>query len=180
MLSQSSKLLVRQWDVVQEIFQAEKQLRREMTALLTGLKADLLTMPWWREGWVFVTEEDKQVYISRKSWHSSNAYVLWIGIEEFTPESLFGSDSSAYLYVWANGKRQALADDLTGRLRSDGTPILGDIGDDDFYIISQPLPKCLPDEVDTFETMVRERILDFFNHYAPILSRLDDVIVCYV
>ncbi len=74
--SEESKLLIEHWDTVEEIFEAEKRLRVELSRFLLSIKAELVKQNWWRAGWKFNQYDDSQVYISHNNWRAGSDYVV--------------------------------------------------------------------------------------------------------
>jgi hypothetical protein len=44
------------------------------------------------------------------------------------------------------------------------------------YVVRQEVRKCQPEEIDGYTDRVREQATEFIDHYAKVLSRLEDVI----
>jgi hypothetical protein len=178
MFSKESILLAKNWDTVEDIFRADKQFRRELIAFLMSIKTELVKHDWWPNGWVLVHYTDEQVYISNKRWLADGVYAVWIGVEGFTPEGLFGSEAPPWLYVWVTQGRVDLARMLAEQIEASEYGVLGEIEHDDesLYVVASMVRKCLPDEVEGFEQVTRRQILDFFVHYAQVLGSLDKVI----
>lgn len=89
-LSEESLLLIENWDTVEDILKAVDRLKGEISSVLHSVESELVTQDWWQDGWCFVPHRNNQVYISKESWRSKG-YVVWIGVERFDPERLFGS-----------------------------------------------------------------------------------------
>jgi len=76
--SEESKLLAKNWDTVEDIFNAEKRLRKEMSSLLLSIESELVKNNWWwRDGWVFNQYQESQVYISNQHWQINDTFAIW-------------------------------------------------------------------------------------------------------
>jgi hypothetical protein len=176
-LSEESLLLVRNWDTFEDILKAEKRLRGELSHLLFSIESNLRQHDWWEDGWHFVQHREDQVYISREEWQVDGTFLVWIGVEAFTPERVFGTQSSPQLYVWVARNQCDLAQTLAEAIEaSEGEP-LGEIDHRQTrYVVKHPVQTCLPEKVEEFDDIVSRQIADFFAHYARGLSRFDGVI----
>lgn len=176
-LSEESALLAQNWQTFEDIRRAEQKLRSELSELLRTLEADLSQYGWWGDGWRFVHYRADQVYISREAWRTKSGFLLWIGVEAFTPERLFGTESSPQLYVWVTSEGSDLSQPLAQAIEEYGTDILGEVDHGQSkYIVKHSVQKCLPEEVAGFDAVVSQQIVAFFSHYAELLTRLDDLI----
>ena len=101
MFTEETKLLIEHWPAVEEIIQAEGQLRTQLTEFLLTLKGDLIKQDWWSDNWNFIKQNDHQVYIAHNNWRRNKSeFVIWIGIEFFRSSELFGKGGFSQLYVW--------------------------------------------------------------------------------
>jgi hypothetical protein len=180
-LSEESLLLAKNWDTVEEIFEAEQRLRRELATLLHSVEREVSKRDWWQRGWVFVRHHDTQVYISHSKWQVDDVYTVWIGVEDFTPRSVFGMDSPPTLYVWVTRKQYELAQALAREIEEIEAEVLGELDHRiSGYVVKHSVSKCLPEEVDEFAARTRHQIAEFFAHYAQVLWQLDGVIEDYL
>lgn len=97
--SQGSRLIVRNWDIVKEIHQAEEELTARLRMFLFAFERRFKQCQWWGDEWHFSHEGDTQIYVAHSAWKLANEYAIWIGIENFSVEALFGTDDFALLYV---------------------------------------------------------------------------------
>lgn len=177
--SEETTLLMKNWDNVKEILDAEKRLRKQLSRLLQSLEDDLKKTNWWKDKWIFVKVEDSQIYISKSNWLASdNEHAIWIGIESFLPENLFGTDPAATLYVWGQKRQFKLVEKLREKFKTDETVDLKEIDSKTkgTYIIKRSLPQCLPEDMDNFENITRKQILDHFDCYAQVTSKYSQLI----
>jgi len=176
-LSEESALLAQNWHTFEDIRRAEQGLRRELSELLLGLESDLRQRDWWQDGWHFVQYREDQVYISQDAWRANDEFLLWIGVETFTPECLFGTESPPRLYVWVTSDGCDLAQPLAQAIKERGTDVLGDVDHSQSrYVVKHPVQKCPPGDVAGFDAVVSQQMVAFFSHYAKVLTRLDDLI----
>jgi len=177
--SEDSVLLIKNWEAVQDILIANNNLRKELGKFLSSLGVDLRRQAWWQENWVFMKSGESQAYISRRNWRSNNEYLVWIGLEGFVPENIFGDESNADLYIWVSGKRHKLARMLAEELDKGNNVLFGQVnpGEKTGYIVKQFLAKCLPEDIDKFESIFRKQIVDFMTHYARVLNACDQIIM---
>jgi hypothetical protein len=177
--SEETTLLVKNWDNVKEILDAEKRLRKQLTGFLLSLEGDLTKTTWWKKQWIFGQVSDSEVFISKSNWQvGDDKYALCIGVEGFIPGNLFGSDPDANLYVWGQKEQTRLVEKLREKFKSDNTIDLGELNNKGkgTYIIKQSLPQCLPEEIDNFENFARKKILDHFGFYAQVTSKYSRLI----
>jgi hypothetical protein len=181
MLSEESLLLVKNWDTVEEIRRAEKQLRRELSSILRSLKPELVEKDWWENGWFFVEHRENQVYIGNQSWRENDNFLVWIGVEKFDPERISGGESPPILYVWVWGKHYDLAQMLIQWIGESKHEVLGELDlASNAYVVRSTLRRCLPEEAEAFGEAVREQIMTFFAHYAKVLWSFDAEIRAYI
>lgn len=173
-----SVLLIRNWEVVRDIFTSEKKLRNELSNFLYSIRGDLRKMDWWSNEWAFIESSGTQLAISKHEWKVGDEFAVWIGVEDFVPESLFGYESFTRLYVWSPGKRQNLTSKLAAQLREKESDIIGEIDQktSSGYVVRHAVTPCLPEEIDSFEETTRSQIVKFFAHYAKILERYNSSI----
>jgi hypothetical protein len=174
-LSEESLLLAEHWMTYQDLRAAENMLRKELLALLASLQPTLSARAWWATGWDFATPTES-LYIARHDWRipDFDDHVVWIGVENFTPERLFGFDMSPTLYVWIRGSRQQLAQIVSQRLIAYGLlgndKIANKTGGGGIYVISRPVPRHPTDQLTLLAAEMRRQILEFTEHYAVALS----------
>jgi hypothetical protein len=180
-LSEESRLLVENWDTVEDIFQAVERLQAELNSLLQSTEDQLAERHWWHDGWRFLPYTSAQVYISRANWWVDGAYLIWIGVERFTPSALFGKDSSPQLYVWVQNNQDSLAQVLARGIEKRGSDTLGNVDhSQSAYVVKHAMQKCLPGEVEGLEEEVAREVVDFFDHWAQALSHYDRTIQDYI
>ena len=148
-------------------------------SLLHSIESELAEHEWWQDGWVFVRYSEGQVYISHRVWQVADQFAVWIGVEGFIPDKIFGLESAPDLYVWVThhcggGLAQKLAQELE---KLEEEP-LGEIDHRaSRYVVRHSVRKCLPEEAEGFGQTVCRQIADFFTHYARVLRGLDEVIL---
>ena len=174
--SEESLYVARNWQTVTDIIQAGQTLRTEMERELLAIGDDLSLRPWWDSGWSLVIRDAGQVFVSRADWRVGDQYFVWIGVERFRPESVFGLDDPAELYVWVAGKRYELASALADTLRDGDGPGEVDHKPGNAYVVRQAVAKCLPDAVEDYFTRAREQLLAFFDHYAAMADLWDPIV----
>lgn len=166
--SESSRLLIENWDIVKEIHESEAALTAELRDYLFSIQQQLVGLPWWDDQWAFERHNDSQVYIARRDWVIGDEYAFWIGLEGFTPEALFGTESCASLYIWVTGAAAGLVSSLRD-LVARHEEIVGELSaKQNRYVVKSALRKCLPEEIDRFDEVYGEPILKFFDHYGRL------------
>jgi hypothetical protein len=176
--TKESLLIAKNWDTIEDIHKAEQQLRQDLSNLLLSLKTDLTRFEWWSDDWNFKQPDETQIYISNKIWKNTKGsyYTLWVGIEDFEPENIFGMAAVPTLYVWVYGRRD-LAQALATELNHSKWEVLGELDTRaNDYVVKKRVKKCLPEEVETYPDTARQQIVDFMAHYANILIELDPII----
>ncbi len=166
--SEASKLLIHNWATVKDIHKAEGELASSLRGYLFNFELQLTKHNWWDISWKFNRASDTQVYIACHEWKRIDKYALWIGIENFTAETIFGSDGYAALYVWVSGNRPQLVTSLRNWMAKEESGILGVLQtkSNSSYVVEKPLRKCLPEEVERFDEIIGTQILDFFSFYG--------------
>ena len=180
-LAEECLLIAENWDTVEDILKAKERLGRELSKLLASVETELSQQEWWEDGWHFVRHHESQIYISREQWQPRKSFLIWVGVEWFSPERVFGESSSPQLYVWVQKWHRDLAQVLADAIEErEGDP-LGEVDHNKTgYVVKQDLQNCMPEEVEAFDEVSRGQIVDFFVHYAEVLSELDDVIQEYI
>ncbi len=180
LFSEESKLLIENWDAVEGILEAEKQLHVELSSVLRSVEPELVARDWWQAGWAFVLS-DEQAYISKHCWQVEDNYAVWIGIENFSPESIFGMETPPSLYVWVSGKRNDLAQMLAEKIRKSKSKLLGEIDNRvSGYVVRLAVKKYLPGDLDHYVQDVKTQVIGFLTHYAEVLSQFDSEIKTYL
>lgn len=184
LFSAESLLVAKNWEIIEDIIKAKEQLRNDLTKFLLSLEADLSSQDWWATGWEFVHYQDSQIYISHEKWSSEGDYAyyaVWIGVEGLIPERIFGLEPAPNLYVWTANKRYNLAQELVNHLVQEGAEIIGELDKRATgYVVKEPLKKCLPEEVEGYLDLIRQRIIEFLTYYAQLLPKFDHVIQKHV
>lgn len=179
-LSEESLLLVENWETVEDILKAIDRLKTELSSVLHSVESELVEQDWWHNGWRFVPHHSNQAYISRESW-KRKGYVVWIGVERFDPERLFGSAPPAQFYVWTHNKYHDLAQALGEAIEESEEDVLGDVDQTQSgYIVTYPVSKYLPGDIDGFQDSVRREVLGFFGYWGQLLSNFDGIIEDYI
>ncbi len=177
MLREESKLLATHWDAVEDVLAARGKLQEDLTAFLKSLKQDLMQMDWWTPQWHFIETDPVQIYIAHSKWKNGKDYALWIGIEQFIPEVLFGKRSVSQLYLWAQCDK-SLAAELREMIELKRIPLPNEFGKG-LYILTRFVPKCLPKDVEHFEKFMKEPILKFFSECAEQEKAITPVVFRY-
>jgi hypothetical protein len=163
---------------------AVEKLRSELNKLLRSLGADLVKQDWWNDGWEAVENNVSEGYIANERWDLGSDYsdyAVWIGVEGFSPERIFGQESPPILYVWISNRRNDLAQRLAKELEQGDWEILGDTDTRATgYVVRDSVKKCLPEEIETYGETVRPQIIEFLSHYAEIMMQLDPIIQDYL
>ena len=176
-LSEESLLLAKNWETVDDILRAKKRLCEEMSSLLLSLERELIQQHWWGDGWTFVRYQEAQVYISHQEWWSEGQFLVWIGVEGFTPERVFGTESPPTLYVWIANRQHDLAQLLAEAIEEKTGDVLGEIDRRATgYVIKHAVLKCLPGEVEGYAEAVHQQIIEFFAYYAKVLQKHKELI----
>ncbi len=178
-LSEESLFLARNWETVSDILDANEKLDGELLAVLSSLQPALGVRPWWSDAWEF--RERKQyndVYIAQRSWLVDKTHAIWIGIERFNAWATFGKQEPPLLYVWVLPKQRELAQSLAGAIGKAEQAVLGHVDPKvkGGYLVRQEVQKCLPEAIDGYTDRVRQQALEFMEHYAKVLSGLEDLV----
>lgn len=181
-LSETSLLLLKRWEAVRDLLQAEQQLRSEFADILERLPNEVRGLPGIERGaWEFIWQSDYQVYFSKKKWEIDGEFPVWIGVEGFSAEAVFGDSSPPIMYVWVSRRRLDLAKALSEAIEESGCKIVGQVDrKTSGYVIKKPVRKYFPNEVDSFERDVTEEIVGFVSHWIPIVGQHDRLIMAHI
>ena len=179
--SEQSKLLIAHWEGFQDVKRAEERLAVEMSKYLIRLFDDFRKSERWSSSWHVKYVDEKQLCLWRDNWVENGESLVWIGIEQFKIETVFGEDGTAQLYVWVSDKQ---AVDLIQELRKtlnngDNTGEIQGKYTAGQYIIKRTLPKCLPNEIDEFESRIGGAIRLFIEKYISEEKIITEAIESY-
>jgi len=152
--SEESKFLIQRWRTVEELLRANEALDEEFKGFLYSLEGILKKKDWWSSRLRFEIDNDTEVYVTRKNWGDDKEDYIWIGVEDFSPESLLGTGSPAVCYLWVQGdKKDKLLMDLVKLLKDKGI-LDGYITEKQYkhgnYVAQKPLRKyALEDDYQT-------------------------------
>jgi len=178
--SEENAFMMKNWDNVKEILDADKRLRKQLTEFLLSLEVDLKKATWWQDKWIFGRMSDSEVFISKSKWKvTDDQYAICIGIESFIPENLFGNESAATLYVWGQKNQSQLVEKLREKFKTEIEVDSGELDDKGrgTYVIKRSLNQCLPEEIDNFEDFMRKQIINHFSQYAHITNKYNRLIL---
>ena len=165
--SKSARLLVQNWDLLDEIRRAEGELATVLSDGLLSLEGRLAGQAWWTNDWSFEAYRSTQIYIWHNSWRKGADSAIWLGVENLSPDTLFGPVSYSEMYLWVNRRRRELVPPLAALFEDvDGVP--GEVAPKGkiFYVVRNPVRKCLQEELDNFDEAVLTPIINFFTFYA--------------
>ncbi len=112
--SEESIFFFQNWGVIEKLNSSEKSFKKEFSKFLCSIEDILVKKDWWHKELVFKKLSESEIYISRENWHLNDGYSILIGVEGFTPEKIFGSDTPANCYLWVTGeKKDKIIDDLS-------------------------------------------------------------------
>jgi hypothetical protein len=121
--SKRGEFFVRNWLTYEAMKDSETSFLDEFEDYLCSLEGILKNKAWWTSRLEFVTDIQASVYISRRDWRDKEGYVIWIGVEYFTPVNVLKGPKRArcFLYVPGN-KRQNVKtrEDLRKRCEHSG------------------------------------------------------------
>lgn len=174
-LSEELIMLARNWPVIERLYKADIRLRGELKDLLRSLQPELERQPWWDQGWVFMSDRDG-VYITKERWKRGDTYVIWVGIEYFTVEGLFGEEGPPRVYVWVAAPFPRVTADLAETLTTRAGKPDEKAGGQRGYIVQFRKGVTLADDFAGYWTALRTDLLEFFAFYAGQLDQRDDAI----
>lgn len=169
---EESQFVLANWDRVQELIAAVDVCRSEMGLYLGSLETLLRNKPWWEEGLRFVKKAPAQVYITRADW-ADNEDVIWIGVESFTIESVFGGTLPPRCYLWLAKRAGELAGSLLALVKNDpdlSAFVSAGSGQNERYILSKRLSRSYPEQfINSSMDAPLDEIADFFGKtYAAV------------
>ena len=175
--SEGSKLLLGNWEAYQDVLKADKRLRTELQQMLMSIESRLRKSDFWNSKWHAQPTGTAQLYIWHDNWALEKETLIWVGVERASLEGVLADDEPALAYIWVS-KSQAtsLTDSLRRMFDKNGTDGHGEtVTGKNGYVLQQVLPKCLPEDIDRFESVFLEPLFAFLAHYAkyePDISRL--------
>jgi len=96
-----SRYLIENWSRLERLTKAVDDAKDECKQLLRLLKEKIKGLKWWDElTWEVSPDKPKEAYFYKKSWMVNGETVVWIGIEEFSLQSLLGENPNTGIYVW--------------------------------------------------------------------------------
>ena len=87
--SEEGSFIINNWSTIEKLLNSVKILRAELAELLYSLEEEIKERDWWSEGLIFTRSSSTGVYISTEQWTTEDRKIIWIGIENFTLETLF-------------------------------------------------------------------------------------------
>jgi hypothetical protein len=156
--SEVSTFLLKNWSQLEKVHNAEKNLQKEISDLLYSLESVLSQKYWWDSEVNFFSRSINQVYISRTNWSVYNSNLIWIGVENFTIESLFGSGLPpiCFLYCLNVGDREEKRDALLDIMAQDGN-FNKYLADKKGYVLIRQIKKYTATQ---YEALLNGEVLD--------------------
>lgn len=171
--SEESRLLIAKWEAVTDILEATRRLEVELIGIVRAVEPQLVCKDWWRNGWSMIYQ-DQGATLSNARWRRSGTDLISVRLFQFTPKSVFGMEPPPYLCLGVGGKLTGLLpkliEDVRNRGAEDGT--LGELVEKNTnnYVALQPVPKCLPEQLDEYTVEVGEQVLAFFDYYGRLVD----------
>ena len=176
-LSDEARLLIQNWEVYQEVRLIEAELNGQLRALLYSLEDDLRKEAWWDHTCIFNRYQDRQIYIANTAWGTDGTPSIWIGIENYSVDTIFGLADTAGMYLWVQGGRTDLVTALRKLVESwDDMPGALEQKQNNSYVVRDAVRKCLPDELDSFDEIVRLPILKFLSYFGSRKESITEVL----
>lgn len=180
--SEESKLLLNNWEAYHDIKSAGEKLPKELSKYLELLFNKFKTSSWWSSEWHVGLKDGDQAYIFHDEWRDNKGVAfVWIGLEQFTPERVFGEEGSALLYVWVRDDQDH---ELVRKLR-DKLPVYGSSGPSQgkeppkYYVSICSLPNCLPEEHDSIDDAISNAVRTFVEFYASQRAVITGEVLAY-
>lgn len=167
--SEESRFLLKNWDRVAELIEATDSCKEELAAYLHSVEGILRAEGWWDKDLEFVPYNDDQCYISKKEWRDDDSQMIWIGVENFTPDAIFSATSPPTCYLWVQSPRVAeIADALLAYVKRDSELkqllVTGRSGQKTRYLLEKRLRRWYPEELEQFASGAPLReIADFMG-----------------
>lgn len=177
--SEESVFIAHNWETVRDILKAVEGLEEDLSAVRNSLARDLERRDWWAAGWRFHEwVEGADVFIARAAWPWRKDHALQVGLERFDGASIFGAADPPQLYVWCPPELTGLVEELVARLEREPDPVVGTLNyqPKSGYVVTELLPPYSSGDLDAYADTIRERALEFIDHYAQRLMRYDRLI----
>lgn len=174
--SDEARVLIQNWEVYQEVRRIEADLNGQLRTFLYSLDDDLRKEAWWDHTWLFNRYQDRQMYITSAAWEIDGTPSIWIGIENFSVETIFGLTDTAGMYLWVQGGRTDLVSALRKLAESwNGLPGALEQKQNNSYVVRDAVRKCLLDEIDSFDEIVRRPMLRFLSYFGSRQKSITEV-----
>lgn len=182
--SDECRLVINNWDAYQDILKAGQQLEPELIVILAGIRKRLREQKWWKAKW-YVSDSQvysDQIYISDNRWEWKDSHFVWIGIEEFNGDALFGNKPPPSLYIWLYDKAPNLKTALRQIIKDSDNPMIGDcdISPNSPYIVRKNMSKCLPSDIDSLEDTTYAHLSEFFEYYTSFFEEFNPAVEKYL
>jgi len=163
--SEEGSFIINNWSTIEKLLNSVKILRAELAELLNSLEEELKERDWWSEGLIFTRSSSTGVYISTEQWTTEDRKIIWIGIENFTLETLFGNERPPQCYLWVAGAKEKakITNDLGEIFIND--PHLRDYypGKSGSYILIKPIKKQVNISDDQLNDLIKEEVAEFIE-----------------
>ena len=172
--SEESLLLIRNWDAYKDILKSGEHLKTELNSVRSAIEGRLRKQDWWNDRWVFWKNDPTQIAFTDSRWEIEDGHLIWVGLEGFAPDAVFGDDPPPFMYVWISGKRPELKVELQRIIKVSGKTIVGDFPKaQTSYVVEKSLSKCLPEQVDKLEDMMFFPLADFCEFYSQFFEEFN-------
>jgi hypothetical protein len=123
---------------------------------------------WWDEDLQFEPFDNHQCYVHKKEWHDGDSHVIWIGVQNFTPDAIFNATSPPICYLWLECRAAEIADTLVAYVEQDSELkrllATGTSGQKTRYLLQKKLRRWYPQELEEFASGAPLReIVDFMG-----------------
>lgn len=175
-LSEESLLLIRNWDAYQDILKSGERLKTELNAVRSAIEGRMRKQDWWNAKWVLFKNDAEQIAFTDSRWEIEDGHLIWVGVEGWKADALFGDASPPFMYVWIDGKQPELKAELQRVIKASGKAMLGDFPKaQTSYVVEKSLSKCLPEEIDKLEDLVLSPLSEFCEFYSRFFDEFDRV-----
>ena len=148
--SKEDIFFIQNWEIIEKLYSSKENFEREFSKVLYSIEEILVKQDWWNKGLVFKKNTKSEVYISRENWRLNDEYSIWIGVQDFTPQQMLGSDFPAICYLWVTGdKEDKIMNDLSRIFKNKGQ-FEDYLVNSDGYVLEKPLKKYTEEEYKKF------------------------------
>jgi hypothetical protein len=165
--SEEIRLIIKNWEIIENLNEKVVELGKLCTKELYSINEILSHKRWWRNGWIFIEQDQGEIYIAKKEYRIREEDSIWIGIENFDPDHIFGNQDPPNLYLYLPGNRPSLHKGIMNILFTKESKVIGEVVEKgNTYLLKENVKKYLGERIETYMKEVKEQVIKFLEYYA--------------